>query len=346
VSVDFGRATIVLRSRGGATSVRLDRRSVFVVVALIVVLLGVTAATLAIGTSQLTLLEVWNALFGQTDSRTRMIVLEWRLPRLLFAVLCGVALAISGAIFQSITRNPLGSPDVIGFDAGAYTGALFVMLVVGSGSYSAIAGGSLVGGLGTAAIVYLLAYRRGVEGFRLIIVGIGVGALLSSLNTYLLLIVDVNKAIVASAWGAGSLNALGFEQLVPFVLLLALLLPAVAAVAPGLSQAELGDDAARALGSHVERNRLLGTIIAVALTALVTAAAGPISFIALVAPQIAQRLTGSAGLGLVTSAAVGGTLLAAADFAAQRIALPVGLVTVSVGGLYLIWLLTREYRKS
>jgi iron complex transport system permease protein len=345
-TVDFGRPVLVLRTRGGAASIRLDRRVLVVVTGVAIALVVITAATLAVGTYQLSLLEVWNALFGKTDRRTQLIVLEWRLPRLLFAICCGIALAISGAIFQSITRNPLGSPDVIGFDAGAYTGALIVMLGLGSGSYLGIAAGSVIGGLATAAVVYLLAYRRGVEGFRLIIVGIGVGALLSSFNTYLLLIVDVNEAIVASSWGAGSLNALGFGQFTPFVILLAVLLPFVASIAPGLAQGELGDDAARALGSRVERTRLFGTIVAVALTALVTAAAGPISFIALVAPQIAKRLTGGGGLQLVTSAAVGAVLLAAADFVAQRISLPVGLVTVSVGGIYLIWLLIREYRRS
>lgn len=344
--VDFGRRGYVVRARRVAASARLDRRAIVIVAALIVVLLVVSVATLAIGTYQLTVGEVVSALFGQGESRVRLIVVEWRLPRLLLAIGCGIALAISGAIFQSITRNPLGSPDVIGLDAGAYTGALVVMLVIGSGSYSLIAAGSVIGGLATAAVVYLLAYRGGVEGFRLIIVGIGVGALLASFNTYFLLIVDVNQAIVAASWGAGSLNALGWDQLGPFSLVLLALLPFVVALAPGLSQGELGDDAAQALGSNVERTRLFSTIVAVALTALVTAAAGPISFIALVAPQLAKRMTGLPGLGLVASAAVGATLLATADFIAQRIALPVGLVTVSAGGCYLIWLLVREYRRS
>lgn len=342
--MDFGTPTFVVRR--GRASFRVARRTVLVIAGLAVALLAISLVTLAVGTFQLTLGEVLQALVGQGDRAVRMVVFEWRLPRLLFAIGCGVALALGGAIFQSITRNPLGSPDVIGFDAGSYTGALLVMLVAGSGSYLAVAGGAVAGGLATAAVVYVLAYRGGVQGFRLIVVGIGVSAMLYSVNSYLLLSVDTQRALLAAQWNAGSLNALGYTQLLPFAVALVLLLPVVALVAPSLAQNELGDDAARALGSNAERTRLVASVVAVALTALVTAAAGPIAFIALVAPQVSKRLTRSPGLGLVASALTGAVLLAASDFVAQRIALPVGLVTVSVGGCYLIWLLIREYRRS
>lgn len=342
--MDFGTRTLVVRRP--AVSFRVSRRTVLVVVGLLIALAAISLVTLAVGTFQLTLGEVLQALVGQGDKAARMVVFEWRLPRLLFAIGCGIALALGGAIFQSITRNPLGSPDVIGFDAGAYTGALLVMLVAGSGSYLAVAGGAVAGGLATAAVVYVLAYRGGVQGFRLIVVGIGVSAMLYSVNSYLILSVDTQRALLAAQWNAGSLNALGYTQLLPFAVALVLLLPVVAMVAPSLAQNELGDDAARALGSNAERTRLVASVVAVALTALVTAAAGPIAFIALVAPQVSKRLTRSPGLGLTASALTGAVLLAASDFVAQRIALPVGLVTVSVGGCYLIWLLIREYRRS
>ena len=342
--MDFGTRTLV--ARRGPVSFRVERRTLVIIAGLVAALVAISLATLAVGTYQLSLGEVLQALTGQSEKTVRMVVFEWRLPRLLFAIGCGIALALGGAIFQSITRNPLGSPDVIGFDVGSYTGALIVMLVLGSGSYLAVAAGSVLGGLVTAAAVYLLAYRGGVQGFRLIIVGIGVSAMLYSLNSYLILSVDTQRALLAAEWGAGSLNALGYTQLLPFTVVLVLLLPVVALVAPGLSQGELGDDAARALGSNAERTRLAASVVAVALTALVTAAAGPIAFIALVAPQVARRLTRAPGLGLAASALTGAVLLAASDFVAQRVALPVGLVTVSVGGCYLIWLLIREYRRQ
>lgn len=336
----------IVRTSGGRISWRLHRRTAIVCGVLVLIIIGASLATLAIGTYQLSLWQVLEALTGRGDERAMKLVVEWRLPRLLFAICCGIALAIGGAIFQSITRNPLGSPDVIGFDAGAYSGALIVMLVIGSGSYAMIAAGSIVGGLVTAGVVYLLAYRGGVEGFRLIIMGIGVGALLASFNTMLLISSGLEQAMLASAWGAGSLNALGFAHFVPFALILLVLLPVVGFVAPRLSQLELGDDAARALGIEAERTRLLATVSGVACTALVTAAAGPIAFVALVSPQIAHRLTRSAGLGLLPASLVGALLLVLADFVAQRIGLPVGIVTVSVGGCYLIWLLVRQYRAA
>lgn len=343
---DLRRPYFAWRSASRPVSLRVERRTIWVCAALIGVILLASLVSLAVGTYQLSLSDVLGALVGRGDRRATTLVLEWRLPRVLFAIACGAALALGGAIFQSLTRNPLGSPDVIGFDAGSYTGALVVMLVLKTNSYAMLALGSVVGGLATAAVVYLLAYRRGVQGFRLIIVGIGVGAMLSSLNTYLLIRSGTETAMMATAWGVGSLSALGMAQLVPFVVVFVLLLPALGAVAGPLQQLELGDDAARALGVRAEPVRASASVAGVACTALVTAAAGPIAFIALVAPQISRRITRASGLGLPAAALVGSALLLMADFIAQRIAVATGLVTVSLGGLYFIWLLVREYRHS
>ncbi|UCR89383.1 FecCD family ABC transporter permease [Mycetocola spongiae] len=345
--LDFGRPTIALRPERLRLSWRMDRRSLVVVLILLALTFIIGVIGLGLGSYQLTPGQVLGALLGNAESaKINMLVVEWRLPRLLFAVVCGAALAMSGAMFQSLTRNPLGSPDVIGFSAGSYSGALVVMLVIGSGSYTAIAAGSLIGGAVTALVVYLLAYRGGVQGFRLIIIGIGIGALLGSVNSYLMLIVDVKEAMVVASWGAGSLNALGFTQFWPMFIAFLVLAPLAFGLGGGVGQLELGDDAAQALGSRVERTRLTATLVGVALTAMVTAAAGPISFIALAAPQIARRLTRSSGVELLPSAAVGALLLTGADIFAQQIGVPVGLVTVSIGGVYLIWLLLREYKNK
>nr|WP_281378501.1 iron chelate uptake ABC transporter family permease subunit [Gordonia humi] len=306
--------------------------------------MGIVA--LGIGTYELSPVQVISALVGSDDTKARLVVVTWRLPRVLFAVVCGVALAVSGAIFQSLTRNPLGSPDIIGFSTGSYTGVVLTTLVVGSTGYLDRAAAAIVGGCVTAAIVYLLSLSRGsVRPFRLIIMGIGVGALLSSLNSGLMLTSDVDAAMLTAVWAAGSLYGLGYAQLWPMVVLLLVLLPVVASIAPGMRQLELGDDAARGLGTRANRVRASAVILGVALTALVTAAAGPISFIALAAPQIARRLTGGSGLELAPAALVGGFLLLASDTLAQRLGYPVGVVTVSVGGAYLVWLLASEYRK-
>lgn len=345
--INFGRSVYIMRSFGGHLSVRLHKRSIFICFVLVALSLGVAALSLGSGKYPITLLEIGRALAGHGDEQARMIVVEWRLPRVALAFLLGGALAMSGAIFQSLTRNPLGSPDIIGFSAGSYTGALVVMLLF-SGGYYETAMGALIGGVLTAIAVYLLAYRHGVQGFRLIIVGIGVAAMLSAFNIWMIREADLHVALNAAIWGAGSLNGLGLEQLVPVIIVLSVVAPLAVFLTRTMAQLELGDDIACATGVNTSRTRLLLMGIGVALTAIVTAAAGPISFIALAAPQIARRLNRSAGVALVPSALMGGLLLLLADWAAQHAftaQLPVGVMTVSIGGLYFIWFLIREGRK-
>ncbi|QXT61605.1 FecCD family ABC transporter permease [Tessaracoccus palaemonis] len=344
-AIDLGYRAVVLRR--GPVSGLIGVRSIVVCGILVVLILGLGIASLGIGTYPLSPAQVVGALLGtDDDTRTRLLVVTWRLPRALFAIACGVALAVSGAIFQSLTRNPLGSPDIIGFSTGSYTGVVLMTLVVGSTGYLDRAAAAVVGGCVTAAIVYLLSVSRGtVRSFRLIIMGIGVGALLGSLNSALMISSDVDAAMLTAVWAAGSLYGLSHAQLWPMVALLVVMLPVVAFIAPGLRQLELGDDAAHGLGVRARRVQATAVIMGVALTALVTAAAGPISFIALAAPQVARRLTRGSGLELVPSALVGAFLLLASDVLAAQLGFPVGIVTVSVGGAYLVWLLAAEYRK-
>lgn len=204
-SVDFGRPTLV--TRGPRWSLRLDVRTAVSCAVFLLLTLAVVVVTLAYGTYEIPLPDVVRALYGEGPAGTRTVVVEWRLPRALLAVLLGAALAVSGAIFQSVTRNPLGSPDIIGFSSGSYTGALVVMLLTGGGYYQ-VAAGSLAGGILTAFVVFVLAYRRGAaQGFRLIIVGIAISAMLGAFNTWLVLRADIEDAMLSAVWGAGSSTA-------------------------------------------------------------------------------------------------------------------------------------------
>lgn len=348
-AIDFGRPTRVVRLFDGRLTFRLDMKVTGLVALMVAIALVLTLLTLASGEYQVPLGEVLGALLGQAEGRVHMVVVEWRLPRALLALIFGAALGMSGAIFQSLTRNPLGSPDVIGFNAGAYSGALIVIIGF-SGNYYQIAGGALAGGIATALAVYGLAWRQGVQGFRLIIVGIGLSAMLTSLNTWLMLRADLEVAMTAAVWGAGSLNGLGLDKFWPSLIVLALIVPLVLMLERPMKQLEMGDDAARALGTRVEPVRLSLLVLGVALTATATAVAGPIAFVSLAAPQIARRITGAAGVALIPSAAVGAVLLVAADFLAQRAfaptQLPVGVVTVCIGGIYFVWLLVREAQRQ
>ena len=345
-SVDFGHRTLVLRR--ARIALRWRTRTVIVCAALAALTVVLIGWALTLGDYPLTLAQVWSALLDDPDAGfARTVVVEWRLPRILAAVVFGAGLGAAGAVFQSLTRNPLASPDIIGFAAGSYTGALVFIILI-HGSYLQLAAGALVGGVFTAVAVYLLAWRRGVQGFRLIIVGIAVSAMLTSFNTWLMLNADLEVAMSAAAWGAGSLNGTGWEQALPGAALVLALLVALAALGPGLRQLELGDDAARATGAGTETVRVAVIVIGVALTATVTAAAGPIMFIALATPQIAHRVARTPGVTVGPAAFTGALLLAAADVIAQHllpVALPVGVVTIVAGGGYLVWLIIREVRR-
>lgn len=338
MSPEPGRRTV----RIGPVSQVVHRRELVVVGILLAVIVLVGAFALTQGEYRIPLEKLVAALTGNGSESVLRIVLDWRLPRVVVAIVGGIALGLSGAIFQSITRNPLGSPDIIGFNSGAFTGALIVTLVIG-GNYAAMVSGALIGGLATALLVYVLAWSRGVQGFRLIVIGIAISAVLNAFNDYLQLRADLNAAIVAASWGMGSLADLGWSDVVPVTIATAVLVPLLALLARRLGMLELGDDIAKSLGIPVERTRLLLLVIGVALTATVTAVAGPIIFVALAAPQLARRLTKSAGISLLPSAAMGAALLLVSDVVAQRIiapaALPVGAVTVTLGGVYLIVLL-------
>lgn len=315
---------------------------------LLSVCLALAVYALASGTLPLSAMQVLDALRGEGPANLAVIVTQWRLPRVAMALLLGAALGISGAIFQSLLRNPLGSPDVIGFNTGAYSGVLMAIVLFNGGILS-ITSGALAGGLITAGLIYLLAWCNGVEAFRLIIVGIAVRALLFALNTWMIVSASLESAMTAGLWSAGSLNGISWAKSLPAVLVIVLAIMLLAALARRMRLLEMGDDTARALGVAVERSRLLLFLAGVLLTAAATAVAGPISFIALVAPQIARRLCANQNLLLLT-ALTGALLLLAADVAAQRLfmpyQLPVGVLTVSLGGIYLIWLLIRESRKK
>ncbi|WP_255621646.1 iron chelate uptake ABC transporter family permease subunit [Pseudonocardia sp. DSM 110487] len=324
----------------------MDLRSVVVCVALAFAEGAMALLTLATGSYQLSIAQVVSALTGGETGLVHDIVVEWRLPRVAATVVFGAALGVSGAMFQSLMRNPLASPDVIGFSSGSYTGALVVLLVVG-GSYTSVAAGALTGGIATAVLVYVFAYRRGVQGFRLIIVGIAVSAMLASLNTWMILKAELEVAMAAAVWGAGSLNGVSWDQVAIGGALIAALLMLAGMLSRPMRQMELGDDTAASQGVRIAVARLGLIVVGVALTATVTAASGPIAFIALAAPQIARRLARTAGITLAPAAFVGALMLGAADFGAQHVAptpLPVGVITVMIGGGYLGWLLFAEAR--
>ncbi|TMR91398.1 FecCD family ABC transporter permease [Nonomuraea basaltis] len=330
--------------RVGPWSVRLAPRALLIGLALVLVACAVAVAAISTGEFTVPVPDIVTALFGQGTPVAELIVSKLRAPRVVTGLLVGAAFGLSGAIFQSLTRNPLGSPDFIGFTAGASTGG--IMVVIAGGSAMMIAGGALAGCVITAALVYALAFRGGVQGYRLVLVGIGANALLLAVNSYLLTRANINDAATAGAWLTGSLGGRGWEHANPVGLALAVLVPVCAFIARPLRMIEMGDDSARAMGIRVEPVRAVAITAGVLLAGVATAAAGPVIFVALAAPQLARRLTRSPGVTMGASALMGAVLLTGADLAAQRLLaptqLPVGVLTAAIGGTYLALLLRKE----
>lgn len=336
--------------RGAGVSFRVRPRALVATGALALVTCAL--AVIAIGTGEFPLSpgQVVDVLLGGGEPGARFIVNELRLPRVVAALVGGAALGVSGAIFQAITRNPLGSPDVVGFQAGCVTGALFVITVLGGGALQASAG-AVSGGLATAAIVYGLALKdRRLSSFRLVLVGIAIGALMLALTDFMLSRARIEEAQEATRWLLGSLNGRTWGEVGPLLIACAVLLPLSAPAGRALRALELGDGAAHGLGLPVERTRTVLVTLAVGLVAATTTAIGPVAFVALAAPQIAKRVLRTAEPALAAAAVTGALIVQASDIAAQRIVpdtpLPVGVVTGAVGGVYLVWLLAAQWRGS
>jgi iron complex transport system permease protein len=327
--------------RGPGFSLRYFPRGLLVATAALLGLLGLLVAAVCFGDYPLAFGQVVDALFGGSGGQA-YIVQRFRLPRAVAAVLAGALLGLSGAIFQTLARNVLASPDVLGVESGAALTAVLMMLS-GVSATAPLIGGAFAGAALATTAVYLLAYRNGLNGVRLILVGIGINACAVSATTYAFMLSDVHAAERAHNWMLGSFNGLGWDQVGVLAAALAVVLPLAVCLAPRLRTLALGDDVARSVGLTLERSRLALIAVGVLAAASAVAVAGPVGFVALVAPQLARRLVRRPDGGLVTAAIFGALLTAAADLAGRHVLagadVPVGIVTALAGGPWLIYLL-------
>lgn len=329
-------------------------RNLVACLALAVAAFALFVASLALGDYPLGPGEVLRILFVRATPVEFHIIFGWRMPRALAGLAVGMALGVAGAITQSIARNPLASPDVLGITSGASAFAVTVIGFAGFGGVAATLAGfgvplaALAGAAATTVLVYLLAWRRGSDPFRLVLTGVIVTALFQAYIQWLITSAEIRDAAQAQFWLTGSLSGATWSRTVPALLIVALLAPAIPLLSHRLRPLPLTDDAAAALGADLRRSRraLLG--VAIALAALAVAAAGPIGFVSFVAPQLALRLAGSATPPLTASALTGAVLLTGADLFSRVVLpaeLPVGLVTAGFGGVFLIALLVKLNRR-
>lgn len=336
----------VLRISWGRVRVRVEKRTVVLITALTLVGVMFTALSVMNGTIQYSLAQVVDALTLRGDDKTELVIWSIRLPRAVAAIVVGMALGAAGCVFQSVSRNALGSPDIIGFTTGAATGAVVQIVLFNAGA-TATALAAVIAGILTALVVYLLSRHRGTTGgYQLILIGIGVSAMLSAANTLLLAWGNLDLAVKARIWLSGSLNAREWWDILPAAIGLLIFLPILVHMSRSLNILEMGDDQAKQLGITAEGTRLITMVAGVALTSVAVAAAGPITFVALAAPQIVRRITRAARVQVISSALFGAVLLLAADLLSRSLptsyAVPVGLTTGVIGGVYLLWMLTHQ----
>jgi iron complex transport system permease protein len=347
----------VLTLGGGRVSVLVNPRTLRSTVLLVGAVLVLALLATALGTRWLPISDVVAGLAGRADRAVNLTVRDFRLPRVLVAILVGMALGAAGALTQSLTRNPLASPDVLGVVNGASAGAVAVMLAaggstVGAGGASAALSrvgvpiGAVAGALLSAALVLGLTARcfgalPAVH--RVVLVGVVCNAVFLGLVQWGLTVGEVDQAAKAAVFLAGSLHGRGWEHVTAVALAVVVLLPLAMLLRRPLEALQLGEDSAAVLGVPVARVRLALFVIAFALAGTAVAAAGAISFVALLAPQVARRFT--PGTGLLTPALIGASLLLAADLLARHVVpgteLPAGAVTALVGAPALLVLLLR-----
>lgn len=330
-----------------ATAARRSTRHARVIAVVVAITVAAAMAGVVGGSYGTSPAEVVDALLGTASTRTTAIVVDLRLPRVLAGILVGAALGLAGAVFQTLSRNPLGSPDIVGFSAGSASGALVCLVLLTPPADPAL--GAWAGGVGAVLVVLFLTRGGGLASERTILAGIALAALLSAANEYLLTRAPTEVARAATLWLFGSLSATGWDDVVLAAVAGASLALLLFSQRRALRILELGDEVAVSLGVPLKRTRLVLLLLAAGLTGTATAISGPIGFVALAAPQLARRATGSAGIPLGASAAVGAALLLVSDLLAQRLLaplqLPVGLVTGAVGGAYLFWLVARGRRR-
>ncbi|MGA5360612.1 FecCD family ABC transporter permease [Streptomyces purpurascens] len=309
--------------------------------------------SVGVGDFPISLSRVIATILGRGERVDQFVIMDLRMPRALAGLVVGIALGVSGAITQSIARNPLASPDVLGITTGASAVAVFLVTVSG-GTAAAIvnsvglSAAALAGGLGTGLLVYFLAWRRGIDGFRLILIGISVSAVMEAITTWLLVTADIRDVAKAQAWLVGSLEDRAWDEVWVALWCSLVLLVVVSFVAFQFKPMHFGDEVAAGLGVRYAAVRAVLLLCAVLLAGVAVSAAGPVPFVALVAPQVAMRLARCPTPPMVASGLVGALLLIGSDLVARTalpVSLPVGVVTAAIGGPFLVYLLVRANRR-
>lgn len=330
-------------------SSRIQLRVVWLSLGTIIVITILTGVGLIVGDYPIPASKAIATALWDRNGEYDFIINSLRFPRIVVAILAGMCFASSGLIFQSLINNPLVSPDIIGINSGA--AVLAVAILAAGGNIQYLPWAAFLGALLTAALIYLLSWKRGISATRLVLVGIGINALLGAIITYITIKYPIERVVAAARWQAGTLFGATWDDARTLLIGLLILLPSAFFLITRLRILQLGDETAITIGSKIERDRLALLAVASLLAALAVAVVGPLGFVALIVPQAARLLVGSITGGvLIFTALLGGFFLLGADLIAQRlfapVMLPAGVITATFGGPYFLYLLARYNRAN
>ncbi|OXS76556.1 FecCD family ABC transporter permease [Domibacillus enclensis] len=331
-----------------AGRIKRRRRFIFVTSSLALIAVALCCTMLMLGNTIYPVSDVVRVLLGEQVKGASFAVETIRFPRMVAGVFAGFAFGVGGHVFQTMLRNPLANPNVIGITAGSSAAAVFCIIVLQT-SNAVVSIASIVGGLATVLIIFFLSKGSSFSIGRLILIGIGIQAMLNAVISYLLLIGQEHDIPTAMRWLSGSLNGAKVEELYPLMLAVLFFTPILIVFGKRLEMLELGEQAATSLGVDTNKTRLVLIISSVLMISLATAATGPIAFISFLAGPIAKRLVGAGFSSLIPAGLVGIILVLASDLIGQFAFVaryPVGVITGILGAPYLIYLLIRMNRKG
>jgi iron complex transport system permease protein len=325
-----------------------DKRTTLANSSLLVLLILAVITSLSMGTVQVSPPDVLQALMGNADPMTAFVVNELRLSRVVAGLLSGAALAMAGCLMQTLARNRLATPGIIGIDNAAT--AFAVASVVGVGLSLAPSAMALAGAACATAIAFGLAGANGTRGYRFIVAGIGIGAIAGAVTQVLLSRVAIDAANAAYPWTVGSLNARSGNSVLVLAIGLAAGYAILMLISRALNTLQFSDAVAIALGTRLKATRILGLALSVLLTGLAVSVCGPVGLIALLAPELARTICRPGKVPLTASALAGATFMVAADLLGRTLfsplEIPVGIITAIVGSPYLLWILLKPSRRS
>ncbi|QMS88159.1 iron ABC transporter permease [Nostoc edaphicum CCNP1411] len=341
---------LVIRSQ--AISFRIDRRVPIILLCLAVAIAVAMVMNVGRGEYPISPLDIVKTILGLDTGNPdhQFVIQSLRLPRTLVAFMVGMALAISGTIFQGLTRNPLADPGIIGINAGASLAAVTVIILFPSAPIYTLPLSAFAGALLMAILIYSLAWNNGSSPILLILMGVGLSAIASAITSLMITFGEINDVSNALVWLAGSVYGRTWEQVFSLLPWLIVFVPMALTLTRHLNALNLGDDVAKSLGSQVEWQRGLLVLVGVALAGAGVATAGNIGFIGLIAPHLGRQLVGGTHEGLIpTSALLGGVIVVMADLLGRTLFAPIefpcGVVTAAIGAPYFLYLLIRNRKK-